>query len=320
MGALSCQHVRHPAMHDTHLRLIVISPPDAGLVGNDEDQKAGIVQRLHRGRGTGHPTRLRGFVRVTSVLDQHAIAVEKRGGAACHGRNFVLGAGQILGDADIDEGRVIQRAAQQSGVGQLREYVGFQRDRALADPVHHRSVQRVDAAIDGPVAAGRAGQEAAHHAVRRQFHSAVATAGCGAPQRQGGRRPGRVQRQVQQVDGEHRVAVEQQELPVEMLPEQPQRAGGAQRPRFDQDFQRGAADGAAGIAGGNLLRLVAGQQRDAFEAVPGHLIDLPVQERLAGDRRHRLGHGLGQSAQAGAAAADQDGRLLHASAASTPAQ
>ncbi|MNT96800.1 hypothetical protein D3C72_2389790 [compost metagenome] len=56
----------------------------ARLVGDDDDDIAGVVQPLHRLGGAGDQDQLVGAVRIAAVDDQDAVAV-KKGARTLHG-------------------------------------------------------------------------------------------------------------------------------------------------------------------------------------------------------------------------------------------
>ena len=309
MRAGAGEILRHRAMHHRHLGFGEEALAHPGLVGDDEDEIAGIIEALDRGCGAGHPADFLGLVRPAGILDQHAVAVEEDGRAVGHGGDDGLCRGQILGDADIDEGAIIERAAQLAGGGEAGEDIGFHRDGAGADMRQYLAPHEVDAAIDRPCPVGRAGGETVDDALGPDLDRAIARARCLPPQRQGGQGFASMQAEIEQVHIKAGIAIEQQETLFQLVSEEAQAAGGAERLGFDQHLDARAGDGFAVIALDNGLAEIAGEEGDAGQAVAGHLLDQPIQEGAAGDLHHGLGDAVGERAEPGAAAANQNGGL-----------
>jgi hypothetical protein len=53
------------------------SPPDAGLVGDEDQRKAGVVEAAERGGGTGNEPDLLGIVDIAGILDDSAVTIDE---------------------------------------------------------------------------------------------------------------------------------------------------------------------------------------------------------------------------------------------------
>ncbi|MGY4377942.1 hypothetical protein ACVWZ3_005581 [Bradyrhizobium sp. i1.3.6] len=73
--------VRHPAMQRFYIALLVESTGDAGLVGDDEGEIAGLVHEPDGLACAVHPFELAGIEQVACVVVEDAVAVEEDGGA-----------------------------------------------------------------------------------------------------------------------------------------------------------------------------------------------------------------------------------------------
>ena len=55
---------------------------------------------------------------------------------------------EIVRDADIDEGTVVNSALHLTGCDELRQYVCFKRDMSFPDPIENTAVEAIDTGID----------------------------------------------------------------------------------------------------------------------------------------------------------------------------
>ena len=77
MRALRLECILHVGVEGVHVRLAVHAAGDAGLVGDDNDGKAGFVEHPHGFRRACDPVELVDAMGVAVVDIEHAIAVEK---------------------------------------------------------------------------------------------------------------------------------------------------------------------------------------------------------------------------------------------------
>ena len=78
MRALRPQGILHKGVELVHGSFLVVTARDAGLVGDDEHEIAGLVEQPHGLGRAGDPFQLVGPVGVAMVDIEHAVAIEKR--------------------------------------------------------------------------------------------------------------------------------------------------------------------------------------------------------------------------------------------------
>ncbi|MNS92548.1 hypothetical protein D3C72_1266900 [compost metagenome] len=81
-GAALGQTLDQQGVEAVHGVLAEQAARHARLVGDDDDDIAGVVQPFHRLGGAGDQDQLVGAVRIAAVDDQDAVAVEEGGGSA----------------------------------------------------------------------------------------------------------------------------------------------------------------------------------------------------------------------------------------------
>src|SRR6266568_3489893 len=128
VSARSRKLAREVGMQAVNFRLAVMPACDAGLIGHDEDEEAGIVECLDGFPGALDPAKPLDRADITVIMVEHAVAIEKRGGAPPAMRDLAPGPRQILGHADIDEIPIEGNSAQLPGRRKLGKQLSLERE------------------------------------------------------------------------------------------------------------------------------------------------------------------------------------------------
>ncbi len=71
--------LRHQFVHRVHERFRKVTAADAGLIGDDDDRKARVVEPVNGSRDKGKQTKTADVIQVAHFLDDCAVAIEENG-------------------------------------------------------------------------------------------------------------------------------------------------------------------------------------------------------------------------------------------------
>ncbi len=240
-GAFGGKLLRHPAVERFRSplpRKVPLATP--GLIGDDEDVIAGVVQELHRLLGAADPLDLMRRMDIAVVDVEDSVAIEEDGRPAALARDELGGGGEARRHADVDEKAGIRVALERAAGDETRQDVSLER-RRRGRSFEGAAGKIIDPAID------QGGSEALAARADRPDEAAVEldrliAVGLGdLAQRKRGDRIvlARPDEEVEPVEIEPGVAVQQQKFVPEPRQGVDQGPARAERRRLDRQFDTG---------------------------------------------------------------------------------
>jgi hypothetical protein len=95
--------ILHVGVEQIHCRFLVKPAGNAGLIGDDEDVVAGVIEQTHGHWRSGRPFEIIDPVNITAVDIENAVAIEKCCGTNLSGGKIKSRRIKILRDSDIDK-------------------------------------------------------------------------------------------------------------------------------------------------------------------------------------------------------------------------
>jgi hypothetical protein len=229
--------------------------------------------------------------------------------ALYEGGQQLLRAGEIVGNADVDEGAVTRRSQQLAAACQIRQDFALERARHIRDLVEQAATDKIYSGIDR-LGTGTFRPEPADTTFRKLD---PAIAGAFDATGQGGVKhpvgPAERGHQGEPVEVEIGIAIEHEKRFVEAGRGIHQGTGGAGGAWLDDDLDLEVAEALAVVSALDGLRLVAGQQQQAGQPETAGFVHEVVEKRPTADLQQRLRCFVGQASQAGTPAANEANRL-----------